>query len=95
MEGLAEDVLWLVLVCDLAGDVADGAAEEGPQGAMRLVRALELLCMGIALVPDLVAARSYQLLAIQSCRLNTHGCLRPCDQAIALPILLLCEAPAE
>ena len=42
----------LVLACDLAGDVADGAAEIGPQGAKRPVGALELLCMGIALVPD-------------------------------------------
>ncbi len=52
MEGLAEDVLQIVLARDLAGDVADGAAEVGPQGAERLVGALELLGMGIALVPD-------------------------------------------
>ncbi len=52
VEGLAEDVLQLVLACDLTGDVADGAAEVGPQGAERLVGALELFCMGIALMPD-------------------------------------------
>ena len=52
VEGLGEDVLQLVLAYNLAGDVADGAAELGPQGAERSVGALELFGVGIALVPD-------------------------------------------
>jgi hypothetical protein len=40
---LAEDILQIVLARDLAGDIADGAAEIGPEGAKRPVGALELL----------------------------------------------------
>jgi hypothetical protein len=54
MQGLAADVQEIVLAGDLAGDVADGAAEIGPESAKRPSGALEVLGMSIALVPDQV-----------------------------------------
>ena len=41
-----------VIVCDLAFDVADDAAEIGLELAQRLVGALELAGMGVTLMPD-------------------------------------------
>jgi hypothetical protein len=50
---LAKDLLQIVLARDLAGDVADGAAEVSPESAKRSVGQFELFGIGVALVPDL------------------------------------------
>src|SRR5713226_2472823 len=51
-EQVSEAGLEPIIAVDLAGDVADDAAEIGLERAQRLVGALELLGMGIALMLD-------------------------------------------
>ena len=52
MQWTPEDILKLVLAGDLPDDVADGAAEIGPEPAQRPVGTFELVGMGIALMLD-------------------------------------------
>lgn len=52
VEGQAEEVLQIILACNLLGDVANGAAEVGPGCAKSFFCSLELPCAAIALVPD-------------------------------------------
>jgi hypothetical protein len=52
VERPAEDRRDVLVAGDLAGDVADGAAEIGPEPAQGLACPFELFGMGITLMPD-------------------------------------------